>query len=67
MVELAVKELGSGRIIYGSDVSGRSFASQLAKVYGAPISDSERQQIFSGNLQRILWPIMKAKAMDIEG
>ena len=67
MVELAVKELGAGRIIYGSVVSGRSFASQLAKVYGAPISDSERQQIFSGNLQRILSPIMKSKAMAIEG
>ncbi len=30
--EMAVREVGAERVIYGSDVSGRSFASQLAKV-----------------------------------
>jgi predicted TIM-barrel fold metal-dependent hydrolase len=67
MVEFAVKELGAERIIYGSDVAGRSFASQLAKVYGAPISDTERQLIFGGNLQRMLAPIMKTKGIALEG
>ena len=36
---MAVRELGADRILYGSDVSGRSFSSQLAKVHGADISD----------------------------
>jgi predicted TIM-barrel fold metal-dependent hydrolase len=67
MVELAVKELGATRVIYGSDVSGRSYGSQLAKVYGAPISDSDRQLIFCTNLRRILTPIMRAKGMSVEG
>ena len=65
MVELAVKELGAERVIYGSDVSGRSFGSQLAKVYGARISENEKQLIFSGNLRRILTPIMKSKGMSM--
>ena len=30
--EMAVRELGPERVIYGSDAGGRSFASQLAKV-----------------------------------
>jgi predicted TIM-barrel fold metal-dependent hydrolase len=67
MVELAVKELGAARVIYGSDVSGRSHGSQLSKVYGAPISDSDRQLIFCTNLRRILTPIMRAKGMSVGG
>jgi len=35
IVEMAVRELGAQRVMYGSDFTGRSFASQLAKVYGA--------------------------------
>jgi hypothetical protein len=66
-VEMAVRELGAGRIIYGSDVPGRSFSSQLAKVHGAEISDADKELIFSGNLQRILTPILKAKGISISG
>lgn len=63
MLEMAVRELGAERIIFGSDIPGRSFASQLAKVHGAAISDQEKQLVFSGNLQRILGPILKTKGM----
>jgi predicted TIM-barrel fold metal-dependent hydrolase len=65
MVEMAVRELGAERAIYGSDVAGRSFSSQLAKVHGAVITDAEKQLIFSGNLERILTPILKAKGMKV--
>ncbi|MCA9042097.1 MAG: amidohydrolase family protein, partial [Planctomycetaceae bacterium] len=61
LVEMAVRELGAERLIYGSDAGGRSFASQLAKVYGAQISDQEKELIFSGNLKRMLEPILKTK------
>src|SRR6185436_3561032 len=37
MTEMAVRELGPDRALYGSDVPGRSFSSQLAKVQGADI------------------------------
>ena len=60
-VEMAVRELGADRILYGSDVGGRSFASQLGKVYGADISIVDRRLILGGNLRRLLTPILEAK------
>ena len=61
--EMAVRELGAERVIYGSDVGGRSFASQVAKVLGAEISDSAKELILGGNLRRLLQPILKAKGL----
>jgi predicted TIM-barrel fold metal-dependent hydrolase len=60
-VEMAVRELGAERIVYGSDVGGRSFASQLAKVVGARIPDSAKELILGGNLRRLLAPVLRAK------
>lgn len=60
-LEMAVRELGAERILYGSDIGGRSFASQLAKVRGATISDAEKQMILGGNLKRLLTPILERK------
>ena len=62
-VEMAVRELGAERVIYGSDVSGRSFASQLAKVVGADIPDDAKRLILGGNLRRLLGPILRAKGI----
>jgi predicted TIM-barrel fold metal-dependent hydrolase len=61
VVEMAVRELGAGRVVYGSDVGGRSFASQLAKVMGADIPDSARELVLGGNLRRLLTPALKRK------
>lgn len=52
--EMAVRELGAERVIYGTDAGGRSFATQLAKVHGAAISDAQKALIFGGNLRRLL-------------
>lgn len=65
MVEMAVRELGPERVIYGSDFAGRSFASQLAKVYGADISEAEKRLILAGNIKRILTPICTAKGITL--
>ncbi|MHB8897576.1 MAG: amidohydrolase family protein [Thermoguttaceae bacterium] len=62
-VEMAVRELGARRVIYGSDFSGRSFASQLAKVYGADVSDEDKRLIFAGNIKRMLAPVLQAKGV----
>ena len=67
MVEMAVRELGSQRVVFGSDVPGRSFSSQLAKVHGAAVSDADKQLIFSGNLQRITRPILQRKGIAVTG
>lgn len=52
--ETGVALLGAERIVYGSDAPGRSFASQIAKVRGADISDADRELILGGNMQRVL-------------
>lgn len=62
-VEMAVRELGAERVLYGSDVGGRSFASQVAKVLGADIPDAAKELIFGGNLRRLLQPVLQAKGM----
>src|SRR5215469_17188852 len=61
VVEMAVRELGPERVVYGSDVAGRSFASQLAKVMGAGIPDSAKELILGGNLRRLFAPALKMK------
>ncbi|MGH9470280.1 MAG: amidohydrolase family protein [Terriglobia bacterium] len=60
-VEMAVRELGAERVVYGSDVGGRSFASQVAKVAGADIPDAAKELVFGGNARRIYAPILRAK------
>jgi predicted TIM-barrel fold metal-dependent hydrolase len=64
--EIAVRELGAERVLYGSDAPGRSFASQLAKVHGAHVSAEARRLVFAGNLKRLLGPILKAKGVRVE-
>jgi len=62
-VEMAVRELGAERVIYGSDVGGRSFASQVAKVLGAEIPDDAKKMILGGNIRRLLDPVLRAKGL----
>ena len=51
--EILVKHVGADHVVYGSDASGRSFASQLAKVFGADLAPGEKEQILRSNVQRI--------------
>jgi hypothetical protein len=64
-VEMAVRELSAERVIFGSDVGGRSFASQIAKVEGAAISDADKKLILGGNLRRLLEPVLRKKGFKI--
>ena len=50
---------------YGSDIGGRSFASQLAKVQGADISDQAKRRILGENLKRLLLPILRDKGVRV--
>jgi predicted TIM-barrel fold metal-dependent hydrolase len=47
--EYAVEYLGADRVLFGSDASGRSLSSQLAKVTGAQISDADRAKVLGEN------------------
>jgi uncharacterized protein len=62
LTEMAVRELGAERVLYGSDAGGRSFASQLAKVLDAEIPESAKRLILAGNAKRLLEPILSLKA-----
>jgi predicted TIM-barrel fold metal-dependent hydrolase len=64
-VEMAVRELGAERVIYGSDAGGRSFASQLAKVLSAHLPAEAQRLILGGNLRRILAPILAQKGIKV--
>ncbi|MBI4602306.1 MAG: amidohydrolase family protein [Planctomycetes bacterium] len=61
--EMAVRELGADRVVFGSDAGGRSFASQLAKVLGAAIPEDAKRRILSENLKGLLGPILSAKGV----
>ena len=61
--EMAVRELGAERVLYGSDAGGRSFASQLAKVTGADVPAAAKDLILGQNLKRLLAPILQAKGV----
>ena len=63
LVEMAVRELGARRVLYGSDVGGRSFASQLGKVLGAGISEQDKDLILGGNLRRLMAPMLREKGV----
>jgi predicted TIM-barrel fold metal-dependent hydrolase len=65
VVEMAVRELGAERVLFGSDAAGRSFASQLAKVMGAEIPILARNLILGENLRRMLAPILRAKKRQV--
>jgi hypothetical protein len=53
-VEAAVRSLGTRRVLFGSDVWGRHFATQLGKVVGADLSRAAQRRILWDNLARLL-------------
>jgi predicted TIM-barrel fold metal-dependent hydrolase len=52
-VEYAVGEIGAERILYGSDIPGRDFSSQLGRVLGADISEDAKELILLKNAERL--------------
>lgn len=62
-VEMAVRELGASRVLYGSDAAGRSFASQIGRVLGAEISLADKKLILRENLRRLLLPALTRKGI----
>lgn len=65
ITEMAVREAGANRVMFGSDMPGRSLASQLAKVTGAQIPQSEKELVLGGNLRRLLAPIYQKKGLTL--
>ncbi|MCA9066558.1 MAG: amidohydrolase family protein, partial [Planctomycetaceae bacterium] len=53
-IEMAVRELGSERIVFGSHLPSRSIGTELGKILGAEISQQDRHRILGGNYRRLL-------------
>lgn len=65
-VDLAVKELGADRIVWGGHGPSRSYATEISKVLDASISQSDRMKIFGGNYRRIAAGIFRKKGIPIK-
>lgn len=55
-MEMAVRELGSERILFGSHLPSRSLGTELSKVSAALISEEDRRRILGSNFRRLLQP-----------
>ncbi len=53
LVEALAGDLGAERVLFGSDLAGRTQASQLAKVTLADITDAEKELIVGKNAARV--------------
>ncbi len=58
-IEMAVREIGAERIIFGSHLPSRSLGTELGKVVGAEISDRDKKLILGENFRNLLRPILK--------
>jgi predicted TIM-barrel fold metal-dependent hydrolase len=65
-IEMAIRELGERRIVFGSHLPSRSLGTELGKVLGARISESARLRILGENLREWLAPILRSKGLATE-
>ena len=57
VLEMAVRELGPERVVYGSDVGGRSFASATLQSLGADVPDSDKELVRIRDVGPKLWRV----------
>ena len=60
-VDLAVRELGVERLVWGGHGASRSYATELAKVFDADLTHEQRKLILGGNLRRVWSKIFRAR------
>ncbi len=60
-IEMATRELGSKRIIFGSHLPSRSMGTELAKIIAAQISEEEKKDILGRNYRKLLSVIQSRK------
>ena len=54
--EIAVKAVGAGRILFGTDFPLLRYERVLAQIYSANLEEPERLSILGGNAAALLWP-----------
>ncbi len=60
-IEMAVRELGPRRIIFGSHLPSRPLGTELSKITAANISAGDKKLILGENYRTLLQPILKTK------
>ena len=55
-IEMAVREVGPSRIIFGSHLPSRSLGTELSKITAAEISEEAKRDILGANFRRLLEP-----------
>jgi len=63
-LEMAVRELGAKRIVFGSHLPSRSLGTEYGKIFGADLDDAQRRLILGDNLRRLLAPRLKRTTPD---
>jgi predicted TIM-barrel fold metal-dependent hydrolase len=63
-LEMAVRELGAERVVFGSHFPSRSLGTELGKVLGATLPEAERRLILRENLHKLLAPILRSKGLE---
>lgn len=58
-IEMAVRELGAERIIFGSHLPSRSLGTELGKIVGADISERDRHLLLGENFRNLLRPMLE--------
>lgn len=58
-IEMALRDLGAKRIIFGSHLPSRSLGTELGKIVGAEIPEADRKLILGENFRELLKPILK--------
>lgn len=53
-IEMAVRELGAERIVFGSHLPSRSLGTELSKVIAANISEGDKQLILGENFRKLI-------------
>ncbi len=53
-LEMAIREVGEDRILFGSHLPSRSLGTELTKVTTAEISEEAKRKILGGNFRRLL-------------
>lgn len=61
-IDMAVRDLGPERIVFGSHLPSRSLGTELGKVIGADISDREKRMILGENFRKLLKAILQSKS-----
>jgi predicted TIM-barrel fold metal-dependent hydrolase len=53
-IEMAIRELGAERIVFGSHLPSRSLGTELAKIIGANIPEEAKRMLLGENFRRLL-------------